>query len=222
VTEERPGGRGHDARPVPRLVLASTYAGFGGEWLPETVSDLTKLTPETTYGTTKVMLELLVNDYTRKGFIDGRSARLPTVIVRPGKPNLAASSWVSAVFREPLAGQECVLPVSLDLRHPVAGVHTVAEGLARLHDVEPDALGHDRAVTFPSISVTAEEMVDCVQRAGAGRTLGRIVVQRDPRIETICGSWAKRASFDRALALGLPIDESLDAIVQAYIDDELA
>jgi nucleoside-diphosphate-sugar epimerase len=219
VTGRRPSGRGHH---LPRFVLASTYAGFGGEWLPETVSDLTKLTPETTYGTTKVMLELLVNDYTRKGFLDGRSARLPTVIVRPGTPNLAASSWVSAVFREPLAGKECVLPVGLGLRHPVAGVRTVAEGLVRLHDADPGTLGHDRAVTFPSISVTAGDMVDCVQRVGAERALGPVVVRPDPLIETICGSWAKRATFDRALALGLPVDESLDAIVKAYVEDELA
>jgi nucleoside-diphosphate-sugar epimerase len=207
---------------TPRLVLTSTYAGFGGEWLPETVSDLTKLTPETTYGTTKVILELLINDYTRKGFLDGRSARLPTVIIRPGKPNLAASSWVSAVFREPLAGKECVLPVGLELRHPLAGVRTIVEGLVRLHDADPGVLGHDRAVTLPSISVTAGEMVECVQRVGAGRPLGPIVVRPDPLIEAICGSWAKRASFDRALALGIPADESLDAIVQAYVEDELA
>jgi nucleoside-diphosphate-sugar epimerase len=203
----------------PRLVLASTYAAFGGDELPETVSDLTKLTPETTYGTTKAILELLVNDYTRKGFLDGRSARLPTVIVRPGQPNLAASSWVSAVFREPLAGQECVLPVGLDMRTPVGGVRTVVEGLVRLHDADPTALGHDRGVTFPSISVTAGEMVECVRRAGEGRALGHIEVRPDPIIEAICGSWAKRADFGRALRLGLPVDESLDAIVRAYVED---
>ena len=205
----------------PRVVVASTYAGFGGEWLPETVSDLTKLTPETTYGTTKVILELLVNDFTRKGFLDGRSARLPTVIVRPGKPNLAASSWVSAVFREPLHGLGYVLPVGLDLRHPVAGVRTVVEGLERLHGADPAMLSHDRAVTFPSVSVTAGEMVECVRRVGRGRQLGEISVQPDPVIEAICGSWAKRASFEPALALGIPHDDSLDSIVRAFVDDYL-
>jgi len=206
---------------TPRLVLASTYAGFGGDWLPETVSDLTKLTPETTYGTTKVVLELLVNDFTRKGFLDGRSARLPTVIVRPGKPNLAASSWVSAVFREPLNGQDYVLPVGLGLRHPVSGIRTIVEGLERLHSADPAALGHDRAVTFPSVSVTAGEMVECVQRIGRDRQLGQIRVEPDAVIERIVGGWAKRASFEPALALGIPVDESLESIVQAYIEDYL-
>jgi nucleoside-diphosphate-sugar epimerase len=205
----------------PRVVVASTYAAFGGDALPDVVSDRTKLTPETTYGTTKVILELLVDDYTRKGFLDGRSARLPTVIVRPGKPNLAASSWVSAVFREPLAGRECLLPVGLDMRTPVAGVRTVVEGLVRLHDVDGALLGHHRGVTFPSVSVTAGEMVDCVRRVGAGRRLGPIEVRPEPVIEAICGSWAKRANSERALALGLPQDESLDAIARAYVEDYL-
>ena len=113
------------------------------------------------------MLELLVNDYARKGFVDGRSARLPTVIVRPGAPNAAASSWVSGVFREPLAGEECVLPVGLDMRTPVGGVRTVVEGLIRLHDVEAARLEADRGVLFPSVSCTAGDMVECVRRVAA-------------------------------------------------------
>jgi nucleoside-diphosphate-sugar epimerase len=206
-----------------RLVFASTYATYGGEALPETVSDLTKLLPETTYGSTKAMVELLVNDYSRKGFLDGRSARLPTVIVRPGRPNSAASSWVSGVFREPLAGEECVLPVGLDMRTPVGGVRTVVDGLIRLHEVEPSALGSDRGVLFPSVSCTAGEMVESVRRVGAsaGRRLGPIVIRPDPAIERICGSWAARADATRAARLGIPRDEELDAIVQAYVEDYL-
>lgn len=205
----------------PRLVFTSTYAGFGGE-LPPVVSDSTKLVPETTYGTTKVIMELLVNDYTRKGFLDGRAARLPTVIVRPGKPNLAASSWVSAVVREPLAGVDYVLPVTPDLRTAVAGVRTVVEGMVRLHDLDGGKLGADRAVTFPSLSVTAGELVAAVQRLASERTLGRISVEPDPVIERICASWPKAASADRALSLGLPADPDLDAIVRAYVEDWLA
>ncbi len=204
-----------------RLVFASTYATYGGEELPEVVSDDTRLVPETTYGTTKAMLELLVSDYARKGYVDGRSARLPTVIVRPGAPNSAASSWVSGIFREPLGGVECVLPVGLDMRTPVGGVRTVVEGLIRLHDVEAARLGSDRAVLFPSVSCTAGEMAECVRRVGAGRELGPITVRPDPYIERICGSWAKHADAARGAALGIPRDESLDSIVQAYVEDYL-
>jgi nucleoside-diphosphate-sugar epimerase len=204
-----------------RLVFASTYATYGGEELPEIVSDLTKLVPETTYGATKAAVELLVNDYSRRGFLDGRSARLPTVIVRPGRPNSAASSWVSGVFREPLAGEECVLPVGLDMRTPVGGVRTVVDGLISLHEVDAAALGADRGVLFPSVSCTAGEMVESVRRVGAaaGRELGPIVVRPDPAIERICGSWAGRADSSRAARLGIPRDEELDAIVQAYVED---
>lgn len=210
--------RARDGRP--RLVFSSTYAGFGGE-LPPVVSDSTKLAPETTYGTTKVILELLVNDYTRKGFLDGRTARLPTVIVRPGKPNLAASSWVSAVFREPLSGVDFALPVSLDLRTAVGGVRTMVNGILALHDLDGDRIGADRAVTFPSLSVTAGEMVAAVQRFEGERRLGAITVEPDPVIERICGSWPRAASLDRALELGLPVDTDLDAVVRDYVEDWL-
>jgi len=147
------------ARSDVRLVFASTLAVFGGELMPETVADGTKVTPQTTYGTTKASSELLVNDYTRKGFLDGRAARLPTVIIRPGAPNAAASSFASAVFREPLAGRDYALPVELDTRMPVIGARTAVECLMRLAEVDPGALGADRALNLPSLSVTAGEMV---------------------------------------------------------------
>lgn len=200
----------------PRLVLASTFAAFGGE-LPRRVSDRTKLTPETTYGTTKVILELLVNDYTRKGFLDGRSARYPTVIVRPGKPNLAASSWVSAVVREPLAGRDFALPVPLETPTLAIGVRAAAAGTIHLHDLPGEALGHDRAVTFPGIEVTAGQLLDAARRAGA---TGTVTVERDPFVERICAGWPTAMEPDRADALGLPRDASVDAIVRDYVADE--
>src|SRR5436309_4430901 len=121
----------------PRVVFSSTLAAFGGSAMPETVTDTTKLTPQTTYGTTKAICELLVNDYTRKGFVDGRTARLPTVIVRAGAPNPAASAFASAVFREPLAGRDYVLPVGPETRMPVTGARTVVECLVRLRALDP-------------------------------------------------------------------------------------
>ena len=204
---------------APRLVFASTYAAFGGAAMPAVVSDTTKLTPQTTYGTTKAICELLVNDYTRKGFLDGRTARLPSVIIRPGAPNAAASGFASSVFREPLGGRDYVLPVGLDLRTAVAGVRTVAEGLVRLHDADGAALGDDRAVNFPNVSVTVGEMVESVRRVAGDRRLGQIEVQPDPAIGAIVRSWPEGATFERALALGLPRDADLDSIVRAYVED---
>jgi len=212
----RAGGR------RPRLVFASTIAAFGGSAMPETVTDTTKPTPQTTYGATKAACELLVNDYTRKGFVDGISARLPTVIIRPGAPNAAASSFASAVFREPLAGIDYVLPVGLETRIPVIGERTVVEGLARLAEVDGTELGDDRGLNLPGISVTVAEMVESVRRVGADRRLGSIEVAPDPEIEAIVRTWARRSSAERALALGLREDEGLDAIVRAYVEDHAA
>ena len=190
--------------------------------MPETVTDTTKLTPQTTYGTTKAMCELLVNDYTRKGFVDGRTARLPTVIVRAGAPNPAASAFASAVFREPLAGRDYVLPLGPETRVPVIGARNVAECLARLRDVDADALGDDRALTLPSISVTVGEMLESLRRVAGDRPLGKIEIRPEPEIERIVGTWARYASSERADTLGLPRDESLDEIVREYIADFVA
>ena len=202
-----------------RLVFASSIAVFGGAAMPETVGDVTKQAPQTTYGVTKAISELLINDYTRKGFLDGRSARLPTVIVRPGAPNAAASSFVSGLFREPLNGQPCVLPVGLDTVMPVIGYRTVVECLIRLHELDGTALGEDRAVGLPALSLSVGEMVETLRRVAGDRPLGDITVEPDPFVEAICRTWPRDIAFDRATALGLPCDSSLDDIVRAYIED---
>ena len=212
--------RAHGSRPG--LVFTSTLAAFGGAAMPETVGDTTKQTPETTYGTTKAACELLVNDYTRKGFVDGRTARLPTAIIRPGAPNQAASSFASAVFREPLAGRDYALPVGLDTRLPVIGERTVAEGLILLAEADGAALGHDRAVNLPGISVTVGEMVESLRRVAGDRRLGAVELEPDAGIESIVATWPKWVSADRALALGLPGDEGLDSILRAHIEDHAA
>src|ERR1051325_36009 len=148
----------------PRIVFASSIAVFGGKAMPKHVGDATKQLPQTTYGVTKAIGELLVHDYTRKGYIDGRSARLPTVIVRPGKPNKAASSFASGVFREPLNGEECVLPVGLKTIMPVSGYRTVVEGFLRLYEADGGAIGDDRAISFPAFNASVGEMIEALKR----------------------------------------------------------
>jgi nucleoside-diphosphate-sugar epimerase len=204
----------------PRLVFTSSIAAFGGEAALGVVSDSTKLTPDTTYGTTKAICELLVNDYTRKGFVDGRSARLPTVVIRPGRPNAAASSWVSGVFREPLAGEECVVPVDIQTRVPLSGYRSIVDNLIRLHDVEAGAIGSDRGFNLPALSVTAQQMIDGL-RAATDRPLGPISVRPDPVISGFYRGWAAQSSFAPATAIGLVRDEAIESIVREYIADFL-
>jgi len=206
---------------LPRLIFASSIAVYGGSAMPKAVGDTTKQTPQTTYGVTKAIGELLVNDYTRKGYLDGRSARLPTIVIRPGQPNLAASSFASGVFREPLNGEPCALPVQPETRMPLLGYRSAVEGFVRLHEADGDALGDDRAVNFPSLSVTVQEMIDALHRVAGNRRLGEISVVPDPGIEAIVATWPTETEFSRAGRLGLPVEDSLDGIVEAYIEDFL-
>ncbi len=203
----------------PRLLFASSIAVFGGAAMPATVGDDTKITPQGTYGVTKAIGEQLLNDYTRKGFLDGRGARLPTVIVRPGVPNKAASSFASGVFREPLNGQVCELPVPLETRMVVAGYRTVVAAMIALHEAPSEALGDDRTINFPSLSATVAEMIASLKRVAGTRPLGEIRQVPDAAIQAICATWPGRARAERADALGLPRDPDLDTIVRAYIED---
>ncbi|MEQ9608273.1 MAG: GDP-mannose 4,6-dehydratase [Kiloniellaceae bacterium] len=214
-------GDGKTGSGLPRLVFASSIAVFGGPAMAPVVGDHTKQTPQTTYGATKSICELLINDYSRKGFFDGRSARLPTVIIRPGKPNAAASSFVSGLFREPLNGETCRVPVREDTVMPLIGYRTVVEDIIRLHELDAAALGADRAVSLPSLNVTVRELIDALQRVARDRKLGDIVFEPDPFIQRICDGWPQDAAFERAERLGLPKDASLDTIVENYIEDFL-
>jgi D-erythronate 2-dehydrogenase len=203
----------------PRLVFTSSVAVFGGELAKETVGDSTKQTPQTTYGTTKAIVELLVNDYTRKGYLDGRVARLPTVIVRPGSPNAAASSFVSGVVREPFHGVDAVVPVPPSTPMAVIGYRTVVAGLIALHELDGPRLGPDRAVELPSLPVTAEQLVASLHRVVGDRPLGKVTVAPDPAITSIVDAWAAHTVATRASALGLPTDPGVDAIVRAFVED---
>ena len=204
---------------LPRLVFTSSIAVYGGSALPETIGDDTKITPQGTYGVTKVINEHLVADYTRKGWLDGRGGRPPTVIVRPGKPNKAASSFASGLFREPLAGIDHALPVSRDTRIVLGGYRTIVDSLVALHEVPSAALGDDRTINLPSLSATAGEMAEALKRVGGNRRLGAVIDAPDPAIQRIVGSWPGHARADRAAALGLPANPPLDEVVRQYIED---
>lgn len=205
----------------PRYVFTSSLAVYGGESVRGGVDDATALHPRTTYGMTKAIGELLVDDYTRKGYIDGRGARLGMVIVRPGAPNKAASGFASAIIREPLGGQDYILPVPLETRIAVVGYDTVIDGLLALQTVDGAALGGERTLNLPSLSVSVAEMIASLQRVAADRRLGRIDVQPDEFILSVVNGWPQAMHAPRALALGLPQDAGLDDIVRGYVRDYL-
>ena len=204
-----------------KVVFASSIAAFGGDSMPEQLSDYSKQTPLTTYGVTKVIGELLINDYSRKGFFDGRSARLPTVIVRPGKPNLAASSFVSGLFREPLSGEPCVIPVDASQEMPVLGYRSIVNGIIKLAELPAEKFGTDRAVGLPAFNANVQQLIDALKKAAGNRHLGEHIMKKDEQIVAICSGWPKKVDTSRAQELGLPMDSSIEQIVHDYIEDYL-
>ncbi len=204
----------------PRLVFTSSIASFGGP-LPDVVDDTTPQTPQTSYGTQKAIGELLVNDYARKGFIDGRAVRLPTIVVRPGRPNRAASSFASGIIREPLSGLEAVCPVSPETWLAILSPRKAVEAFIRAHDLPAAAWGHTRSLIVPGLSVQVSDMVAALQRTAGDQAVQRIRWQSDAEIQRIISSWPGAFTSPRALRLGFQADASMDAIVQAFIEDDL-
>lgn len=207
----------------PRLVFASSVAAFGGEVMRDPVSDASKCTPQTTYGMTKVIGELMINDYSRKGFLDGRSARLPTIIIRPGKPNAAASSWASGMFREPLNGETCYLPVHRDQCHPILGYRDVIDSFIALHEADPALLGDDRAFGLPSHRITVSEGIFALEKVAdeLGLKIGMVLDEPDPVVQGIVDSWPTATDGSRAIKVGVPEPAPLHQIIRDYISDFL-
>ena len=207
---------------VPRLVFSSSVAVFGPDAsnpMPPLVRDDTLPTPQTSYGTHKLVCEHLVADYTRKGFIDGRSARLMTVTVRPGRPNGAASSFFSGIIREPLAGQEAILPVDPSVSHPVSSPARTVEGLIAVFEASQEAMGGRAGLNLPALNVTVAQMLDALEAVAGKSTRALVKAQPDPTIQRIVAGWSKGAVAARAERLGLkPEREFADIIVQ-YIAD---
>jgi nucleoside-diphosphate-sugar epimerase len=204
----------------PRVVFASSLAVYGGA-LPPAVGDDTPLTPRTSYGTQKAIGELLVNDYSRKGFVDGRAVRLPTVVVRPGRPNRAASTFASSMIREPLAGREAVCPVSPETVMALASPRRIVDGLLHAHDLPADAFGTSRSLQLPGFSVAVGEIAAAVRRAAGEAAYARIRWQLDLQIQEIISSWPQVLQATRAEALGFAADTGIDEVVQAFIEDDL-
>lgn len=202
---------------VPRFVFASSIAVFGRPF-PEPIPDDWPLRPLTSYGTQKAMVELLIDDYSRKGAIDGIGLRLPTIIVRPGAPNQAASSFFSSIIREPLAGEEAILPVGDELRHWFASPDAAVGFLLHAARLETHALGHHRSLTMPGLSATVAELIAALEAVAGSEPVSRIRREPDPEVQAIVEGWPTSFEAGRARALGFEPDASLEAIIRAHIE----
>lgn len=202
---------------APSLMFASSISTFGGP-LPDPVDDHVAQTPQTSYGTHKVIGERLIDDYARRGFIDGRVLRLPVVLTHPGAPSglheRSVSDRIAALIREPLSGRDASCPLASDTRFPVASVQRVVDALLALHDVPADRFGATRAMNLPSLTVTPAQIADAVKRAGAA---GGISWQPDAKVQAIVEGWPRAFSSERARQLGLAADADVDALVAAYL-----
>jgi nucleoside-diphosphate-sugar epimerase len=205
----------------PRLIFTSSLAVYGGA-LPPSVGDDTALTPQSSYGAQKAIGELLVNDYSRKGLVDGRALRLPTVVVRPGLPNRAASTFASSIIREPLSGKDAVCPVAPETVMALASPRRVVAALAHALELPGEALGANRSLQVPGFSVQVGEMAAALRRAGGEAAYHRIAWQPDPAVQRIISSWPMALSTPRADALGFERDTGIDEAVRFFIDDDLA
>jgi D-erythronate 2-dehydrogenase len=204
----------------PCVVFTSSIAVYGGQ-LPPAVGDDTPLRPQNSYGVTKAIGELLVNDYTRKGYIDGRALRLPTVVVRPGRPNRAATTFASSIIREPLCGQDAICPVRPDTVMSLASPRRIIDGLVHALGLPGEALGWNRSLQLPGFSVSVGEMAAAVRRAAGEAAYARIHWQPDPLVQAIVGGVAPAVMTPRAEALGFACDRDIDEVVKNFIEDDL-
>jgi nucleoside-diphosphate-sugar epimerase len=202
----------------PTFVFASSVAVFGGA-LPEVVQDDTIPAPQSSYGVQKLIGELLMGDCTRRGFIDGRAVRLPTIVVRPGKPNAAASSFASGIVREPLAGQEAHCPVGPDTRLWVMSPAQAVRNLIHAHETPSTAWGRQRAISLPGLTVSVREMLEALRQVGGEAAVQRVRFASDERIAKIVYGWPARFDAARAHALGFTADTDIESIVRAYVQD---
>jgi nucleoside-diphosphate-sugar epimerase len=207
------------AKP-PRFIFTSTVAVFGGS-LPPIVPENVALVPQSSYGSEKAIVELLVSEYSRKGFVDGIVCRLPTIAVRPGTANAAASSFVSGIIREPLAGIDTACPVPLDLRLWISSPDVVIANLVHAARVRTSDLESQRTVNLPGLSVTPQQMLDALERAAGVAVRARVRHELDPRIMRLVCTWPGAFDISRATALGFCADRDIDSIVRQFMAERV-
>jgi len=205
---------------TPRLVFTSSIAVFGAPF-PDQIGDEFFTTPLTSYGTQKAICELLLSDYSRRGFIDGVGLRFPTICVRPGKPNLAASGFFSGIIREPLAGQEAILPVPDDVRHWHASPRAAVQFLVHAATLDTSLLGSRRNVTLPGISCTVGEQIEALRKVAGEQAVRRIRREPNAAIMKIVAGWPRNFSAKRGTELGFRAEASFEEIIRVHIEDEL-
>ncbi|MDE0590651.1 SDR family oxidoreductase [Halocynthiibacter sp. C4] len=209
-----------EAPYVPRLVFTSSIAVFGAPF-PDVIGDDFLMAPLTSYGTQKAVCELLLNDFSRKGLVDGVGIRLPTICIRPGKPNLAASGFFSNILREPLVGQEAILPVDRDVMHWHASPRAAVGFLLHAAAIDTGPLGGRRCLSMPGVAATVQEQIDALERVAGAKATRLIKYQPDEKIAHIVAGWPRAFDPQRALALGFEAESNFDEIIQAHIEDEL-
>jgi len=204
----------------PKVIFTSSGAVFGAP-VPESIPDDFHLTPLTSYGTQKAIGELLLADYVRKGFLDGVGIRLPTICVRPGKPNAAASGFFSGIIREPLAGLEAILPVPETVTHTHATPRSAVGFLIHATSLKPEQLGARVNLTMPGVGCTVGEQIEALKRVAGEKVAARIRRAPDELVARIVSGWPKRADAKRARELGFKVESNFDEIIRAHIEDEL-
>jgi nucleoside-diphosphate-sugar epimerase len=204
----------------PRVVFTSSIAVFGAPF-PDAIYDEFFETPLTSYGTQKAIDELLLSDYTRRGFMDGIGIRLPTICVRPGKPNKAASGFFSNIIREPLAGHEAVLPVSEDVRHWHASPRSAVGFLIHAAGLDGEKVGPRRNLTMPGVAATVGEQIAALRKVAGDNVVARIKREPDPTIVRIVAGWPRNFDPKRSLALGFKAEKDFEEIIRIHIADEL-
>ena len=205
----------------PKLLFTSSVAVYGGT-LPAIVQDDTALNPKSSYGMEKAVGELMLSDFSRRGFIDGRGLRLPTISVRPGKPNKAASSFASGIIREPLQKEEAVCPAHPDTRLWLLSPRQAVESLIHAHDAPSEGFAQNRMMNLPGVSVSVGEMIEALGKVAGPEAVARIRWEADETVQRIVGSWPAAWNKDRATALGFKGDADFETIIRNFINDDLA
>ncbi|MDQ1425163.1 MAG: D-erythronate 2-dehydrogenase [Acidimicrobiaceae bacterium] len=204
----------------PRLVFSSSIAVFGAP-LPDVTPEDFAATPLTSYGTQKAIAELLLSDYSRRGFVDGVGIRLPTICIRPGLPNQAASGFFSSILREPLVGQEAILPVPVTVRHWFASPRSAVGFCLRAATIDSELIGPRRTLSMPGLSATVGEQIEALRRAAGEQAVKLIRHQPDSTIMKMIDGWAPALDASRAQRLGFAAETSFDEIIRVHLEDEL-